>query len=276
MHKNTKLTPTLRREVYQQWEKGQYSFRKLAINYHVDKNVISKVILRGRLGDFSVHDSKNHRFRSLEFGLKRLSYVENKLSIKLEKRNKRKRRYEKAIPGEMVHGDTKRLSPLYEIGKFRKVIAKAPVLFVSIDDHSRWLQADLLPDRTMWSSSMFLEVSALRAPFKTECHYSDNGGEYKGNSSHAFVATCLKFGIEQRFTKPKHPWTNGKAERVIQTILNEWYRPNKDRFQSMLEMKQSLYEYVDFYNHDRKHQGINNLTPFQRLAQFYANSGDNA
>ena len=60
------------------------------------------------------------------------------------------------------------------------------------------------------------EVS--RAPFETECHYSDNGGEYKGNSSHAFVATCLRLGIQQKFTKPNHPWTNGKAERVIKTI----------------------------------------------------------
>jgi transposase InsO family protein len=276
MHKNTKLTPTLRREVYHHWQNSRYSFRQLADKYHVDKNIVCKVVIRGKLGDFSVHDSTNHRFRTIEYGLKRLAKTERLIANKIAKREKRLRRYEKAIPGEMVHGDTKRLPNIYVPGTYRKIAIKSVVLFVWIDDHSRWLLADLLPDRTMWSSNIFLETMALRAPFLVECHFSDNGGEYKGNSTHAFVAGCLRLGIEQRFTKPNHPWTNGKAERVIQTILREWYRPNKNSFKNLDEMKQSLYKYIDWYNHERKHQGINNLTPFDRLAQFYQKSGDNA
>lgn len=65
MHKNTKLTPVLRKEIYEKWEggKGSYSLRMLAAEYHVDKRVISRVIERGRGGDFSVHDSTNHRYQ---------------------------------------------------------------------------------------------------------------------------------------------------------------------------------------------------------------------
>ena len=276
MHKNTKLTPSLRREIYQIWQNNNHSFRQLAKQYHVDKNIICKVIVRGKLGDFSVHDSTNHRYRTIEYGLKRLSVIERKLTVKIAKREKRKKRYEKSIPGEMVHGDTKRLPNICRPDRFRQIIIKAPVLFIWIDDYSRWLMADLLPNRTMWSSVIFLETMAVRSPFPVECHYSDNGGEYKGNNTHAFVAGCVRLGIEQRFTKPKHPWTNGKAERVIQTILKEWYRPNKATFKNIDEMKQSLYQYIDWYNHERKHQGINNLTPSQRLARYYLESGDNA
>lgn len=276
MHKHTKLTPTLRRDIFKVWSRGIYSLRQLSKQYHVDKNIIAKVIIRGKLGDFTVHDSTNYRYRTIEYGLKRLAYVEHKLTAKLDKIAKRNKRYEKSIPGEMIHGDTKRLTNIYKPNKFRQLVAKAPVLYVWIDDHSRWLMADLLPDRTMWSSAIFLETMAVRSPFQIECHYSDNGGEFKGNSSHAFTAGCIRLGIEQRFTKPHHPWTNGKAERMIQTLIKEWYLPNKNSFIDLDIMKRTLYEYVDWYNHQRQHQGINNLTPYQRLAQYYLKSGDNA
>lgn len=276
MHKNTKLTPTLRRAIYKQWQNGRFSFRQLATSYHVDKNTVSKVILRGKLGDFTVHDSTNHRYRLLEYGLKRLSRTECLVGAKIAKREKRKRRYEKSAPGEMVHGDTRRLPNIYKPNRYRQIVVKSPVLFIWIDDHSRWLMADILPDKTMWSAAIFLEIMALRSPFPIQCHYSDNGGEYKGNQTHAFIAACARLGIQQSFTKPKHPWTNGKAERVIQTLLKEWHEPNKTSFQNVDDMKQSLYQYIDWYNHQRNHQGIGNMTPFQKLAQFYLKSGDNA
>lgn len=65
MHKNTKLTPVLRKEIYEKWvrAKGTLSVRGLAAEYHVDKRVISRLIDRGRGGDFSVHTSANLRFR---------------------------------------------------------------------------------------------------------------------------------------------------------------------------------------------------------------------
>ncbi|MFM2374073.1 MAG: hypothetical protein RLZZ234_68 [Candidatus Parcubacteria bacterium] len=65
MHTNTKLTPILRKEIYQKWVrgKGTLSLRGLAVEYHVDKRVISRIIERGRGGDFSVHNSTNARYR---------------------------------------------------------------------------------------------------------------------------------------------------------------------------------------------------------------------
>lgn len=266
MHKNTKLTPTLRREAYQKWCNGHSSFRKLANHYHVDKNVISKVIKRGRLGDFSVHDSTNHRYRTIEYGLKRLTKAFNRV-----KKKKDANRYEKAYPGEMVHGDTKRLPNLSaEKGKHRK----REVLFVGIDDCTRYLVADILPDKTMWSSSIFLETMILRSPYWIECHYSDNGGEYKGAKDHAFVAGCLRNGIQQKFTKPYHPWTNGKAERVIRTIMDEWYETAR-KCKTRKQRRQKLYQYVDWYNHKRNHMSLKGLTPAQKLSSLYK-SGDNA
>ena len=65
MHQHTKLTPPLRKEIFEKWKagKGVLSLRILAAEYHVDKRVIGRVIERGRRGDFSVHTSTNHRYQ---------------------------------------------------------------------------------------------------------------------------------------------------------------------------------------------------------------------
>lgn len=62
MHKNTKLTEPLRKEVFRKWKAGGISIRGLAREYHVDKRVVQRVIERGKTGDFSVRKSVNHRF----------------------------------------------------------------------------------------------------------------------------------------------------------------------------------------------------------------------
>jgi transposase InsO family protein len=266
MHKHTKLSPKLREEVYAKWCQTGRSFRSLGKEYHVDKNVIGTVIERGRKRDFSVHDSTNHRYRKVEFGIKKLAKAEEKVRRKLEKKI---RRYEKHIPGEMIHGDTKRL-PFIE-GENKRT--KREVLYVAIDDCTRFLAADILPDKTQWSSAVFLKVSLERFPFAVECHYSDNGKEYRGKDEHAFVALCDELGIERRYTKVKHPWTNGKAERVVRTLLSQWFRKNK--FTSYEQRRKSLYRFVEYYNHQRKHLGIGGKTPVEKLRSLLEN-GDNA
>ena len=64
MHKNTKLTPVVRKEIFMRWKRGDVSQRMLAQEYHVDKRVIGRIVGRGRTGDFSVHTSVNLRFQT--------------------------------------------------------------------------------------------------------------------------------------------------------------------------------------------------------------------
>ncbi len=64
MHKNTKLTPVVRKEIFMRWKKGGISQRTLALEYHVDKRVVGRIVERGRKGDFSVHTSVNLRFQT--------------------------------------------------------------------------------------------------------------------------------------------------------------------------------------------------------------------
>lgn len=269
MHKSTKLTPKTRSIVYREWCKSKGSFRSLGLRYHVDKNVIKKVIIMGRLGDFSIHDSTNRRYRTIEYGLRRLSRTEERL----KKRDARRHGIwtDKDAPGELVHLDTKKL-PYLKGEKKERAFARQ-ILFVAIDDATRFLFADILPDKTGDSAALFFETCSLRFPFPVQCHYSDNGSEFKGNETHPVATLCSLLGVKQKFTQPRHPWTNGKAERVIRTLMEEWLTFEESTTHE--ERRRSLYRYVDRYNHQRPHRSLEGKTPVEVLTKLLE-SGDNA
>jgi len=93
-------------------------------------------------------------------------------------------------------------------------------------------------------------------------------------SQRQFAYDYHEHNITQHFTKPRTPQTNGKAERVIRTLMEEWHRMNC--FSSKDDRRMSLYAFVDWYNHERKHGSITS-TPIARLERFIqVESGDNA
>jgi len=269
MHKNTKLPPVMRKEVYIHWCSGLWSQRKLADEYHVDKKIIKRIVVRGRLGDFSVHDSTNDRYRTIEYGLKKLMKTERRLQKRAERLSIR--RYEKEYPGEMVHADTKLLPRLQ--GETKENPRER--LYVALDDFSRFLVADIMPDKSQESSAVFGEIAEERMPFTIRDWYTDRGTEWRGTPDHEFVMWCKENNITQHFTKPRTPKTNGKAERVIRTLMDEWHR--KTRFTSRQERRHSLYTFVDHYNHERVH-GTIRTTPIERLTEYAqkVEGGDNA
>lgn len=164
----------------------------------------------------------------------------------------------------MLHGDTKRL-PLLE---GQKSLERREYLFVAIDDFSRDLYAAILPDKTQNSSKAFLEQVLEECPYTIEQFYSDNGKEYRGDPEHhAFMRLCQNNHIEQRFTRVKTPRTNGKAERVIKTIMDLWHE--KTRFCSSAHRKTELKRFINYYNGVRPHKGIAGLTPEEKLMEYF-------
>jgi transposase InsO family protein len=260
IHKKTRLTPERRKELVSERYQGARII-DLCRRYGVSAPTVYKVIRRGRLNDFSVHRSTNQRFRCLQYGLKRLAKVEKEVEERLKKQAKR---YNKKFPGEMVHVDTKRLPLL----KGEASQGDHDYLFVAIDDYSRELYAAIQPDRTQFSSERFLTQLLDECPYTIEQIYSDNGLEYRGNlNTHAFMKLCQANRIEQRFTKVKHPYTNGKAERVIRTIMDMWHR--KTRFKSRAHRQTELIRFVNWYNTVKPHKSLNNQTPLEYLTNYF-------
>lgn len=233
----------------------------LCRKYCVTAPTIYKILHRGRGNDFSVHNSTNVRYRVIEYGLKRLAKVEQKIEERLKKQAKR---YNKEYPGEMVHFDTKRL-PLLQ---GEKTTEQRDHLFVGIDDYSRELYAGIQADKTQESAAAFLTQVIEECPYTIEVAYSDNGTEYRGTEGvHAFMNTCKEHKIAQRHTKVRCPQTNGKAERVIKTLMDLWH--TKTVFKNREHRKKELIRFVNYYNTVKPHAGINGDTPLEKLIQYF-------
>lgn len=263
MHKNTKLTPLSRKEIYKLWGNAK-SVSDLATSFHVTRKIIYKIIERGHVGDFSVHKSTNNRFRNIKFGLKKILKAEKRANLMLERRIQR---YEKQYPGELVHFDTKSLRR----ARYDNRSQKSEHLYVAIDDRSRQLFAEIQRGKNQNISAQFLEEVIKLAPYKIEMTLSDNGTEFKGGDEHAFKLVCDCHGIEQKYTKPRRPQTNGKAERVIRTIM-EFCHLN-DQKRTSEERKEILKRFVLYYNTSRPHSALKDgkkyLTPCEIIKRFY-------
>jgi transposase InsO family protein len=260
MHKRTRLTPLDRTEIWSLYQTGQWRKTALAEHYLVSRPTIDKILARARLQEFVPRKSTNKRYAALLYGLKRLAKIEKAIEAKLKAAAKR---YNKSYPGELVHVDTKRLPLL----KDESALDYREYLFVAIDDYSRELYASIQPDKTQDSAAAFLEETVAQCPYSIDYIYSDNGKEYKGSPGHAFMVACGQHGIGQKFTRIARPQTNGKAERVIRTIMEMWHQ--KQVFKDRPHRAQELIRFINFYNTVKPHKGLNNKTPYEILTDYF-------
>lgn len=261
IHKKTRLTPIQRKQLTDDFYVRHLRKCDLTRKYQITYPTVYKILGNARNNDYSIHRSVNKRYQCLEYGLKRLAKIEKRIEEKLKKQAKR---YNKKYPGEMMHFDTKRLPPL----KGESSLATHEYLFIGIDDFSRELFAAILPDKTQYSSKQFLEQVLNECAYTIEQAYSDNGLEYRGQPKvHAFAKLCQENKIEQRFTKVRTPRTNGKAERVIRTIMDMWHK--KHIFKNRNHRKVELIRFVNYYNTVKPHQGLNGMTPMEKLIEYF-------
>jgi hypothetical protein len=170
--------------------------------------------------------------------------------------------YNKSYPGELVHFD-KRLSLL----KGQSANEPREYQFVAINDFSRELYAEILPDQTQHSAACFLIGIVDQCPSQIDYAYSDNGKEFKGTDDHAFVKACRQHGIGQKFTRINRPQTNGKAERVIRTLMD--MRHTQICFKDNADRHIQLIRFVNFYNTMKPHKSLNNATPYEILTSYF-------
>ena len=93
-----------------------------------------------------------------------------------------------------------------------------------------------------------------RAGWKLDEVTTDNGSEFR--SKH-FGDAVARVGARQRKIKAGRPNSNGCAERVKLTILEECWRPafSRSLAPKITALKRDLDEYLGYYNLDRAHTG---------------------
>lgn len=182
-------------------------------------------------------------------------------------------RYEHALPGSLLHVDVKKLGKIPPGGGWRAHGRSEDVrgrgrgwdfVHVAIDDHSRVAYSEVLPDEKGPTCAAFLHRAAQ---WFHDTHgvtvrrvLTDNAKAYK---SKPWTAVCEALQIRRRYTKPRCPWTNGKAERFNRTLLTEWAYSRC--WTSNHQRRRALDSWVRRYNTRRGHSALGGLPPISRL-----------
>src|SRR5262249_46546480 len=133
-----------------------------------------------------------------------------------------------------------------------------------MDDHSRFIVGYGL--HASQSSALVLEVlrAALAGYGVPQEILTDNGSQYvtwRGKS--AFTRELEKQGIKQGVGAPRRPQTLGKVERFWGTLWRECVESAV--FVDLGDARQRVGHFIDHYNFQRPHQGIDGLVPADRF-----------
>lgn len=137
-------------------------------------------------------------------------------------------------------------------------------LVAFMDDHSRFITGFGL--HASASGAMVREAfeAAIANYGAPEEVLTDNGAQYhtwRGKS--AFAKLCDKRGIKQIVARPRHPQTLGKVERFWGTLWRECLETAI--FRGLDDARERIRHFVDHYNFQRTHQGIDGLVPADRF-----------
>ena len=180
-------------------------------------------------------------------------------------------RYERAVPGELLHLDTKKLGRFWHVGKRirqdglqRSPRAGWQHVHVAVDDHSRLAYAEVRPTDRRGDALAFFEraLTWFRAQgIPVQAVMTDNGSAYR---SAAWRRHCAAHGLRHLRTRPYTPRTNGKAERFIQILLRTW--AYAFAYPTSAHRTRALGGWLRWYNRRRPHGSLGGLPPVSRVS----------
>jgi transposase InsO family protein len=173
---------------------------------------------------------------------------------------------------------TKTAFKAYPIGFFDIDIAEVQTAegklyrLVAIDRTSKFAFVQLVESATRVTASAFLEALVAAVPYRIHTILTENGiharfapryanGPTARYMTHMSAMRCHEHGIEHRFTKINHPWTNGQVERMNRTIkhatVKRFHDDNHD------QLRRHLVDFVAAYKFGRRLKHIRGLTPYE-------------
>jgi len=166
-----------------------------------------------------------------------------------------------SAPGDLVQFDC------FHVGSFKETrygpgkLAHGQIWqYTAIDVASSWLWVELeaSPHNPLpaVASKLAHRVAADLNTWnwKWQAATTDNGNEFKAA---IFRDTLDQSDVEHRYIRAGRPQTNGKAERVQGTLLEEFYQPTLTGYvqPSITGLRADLNNYVHHYNWNRPHRG---------------------
>jgi transposase InsO family protein len=187
------------------------------------------------------------------------------------------RRYEWSEPGALLHMDAKQLSRFDRPGHWahgnrstqirRPSSARIEFAHVVIDDHTRLAYVEIHPhDRGEIAAAVLSRAAAWmreQGCGPTEAVMTDNAFAY--TNSKAFAGALDDLGARHIRIPPRTPRWNGKAERFIRTLDDEWAHGRI--WPSSSRRNRALSSFLRYYNRRRPHTSLNDRPPISRVHQ---------
>ena len=168
----------------------------------------------------------------------------------------------------------------YPVGFFHIDIAEVQTaegklyLYVGIDRTTKFAFVQLVEKANRVTASAFLVALIAAVPYRIHTVLTDNGIQFRLPPRHAdgptaryvthmFQMRCRENGIEHRFTKINHPWTNGQVERMNRTIKEATVK--RYHYDSHDQLRRHLADFVDAYNFARRLKTLKGLTPYEAI-----------
>ena len=147
-----------------------------------------------------------------------------------------------------------------------RVNRKAYYLCVMIDLFSRKVIGYKVKDNqeTPLVIETFTQAYEKRGPNSGLILHSDQGNQYRSNS---FRKLIRKKGFESSFSRAGCPYDNAVAESFFRMFKQE--EANHIYYRIAEELEASVDEYIHFFNDERPHDRLGNLTPNEKEEQYY-------
>ncbi len=186
------------------------------------------------------------------------------------------RRYEWSEPGALLHMDAKQLPVFSEPGHWahgdrsrqQRVAAgtrRLQFAHVVIDDHSRLAYVEVHRyDRGQVAAGVLLRAASWmreQGAGPVQAVMTDNALAYR--NSRDFKAALAQLGARHILTPPRTPRWNGKAERFIRTLDQEWAHART--WTSSTERNRALPSFLRYYNRRRPHTSLSDRPPTSRV-----------
>lgn len=156
-------------------------------------------------------------------------------------------------PGELVEVDT--------VHYVDRITGKRAYITTVIDLYTRMSYArpsyQLLPGEAVKA----VLLAERKFGYKFHTIQSDNGPEF----SHYFTDMLKRHDMKHRHTRIHRPNDNAHIERFNRTLRNECIGHHKPSSLSLVSLANKLNNYLDYYNRDRVHLGLQCRTPIQML-----------
>jgi transposase InsO family protein len=170
------------------------------------------------------------------------------------------KRWERGAPMELWQFDV-----VHGFGLLDGSSAKA---LTGIDDHSRFCVSARLMARERTQAVCDGFSSALQTYGVPQQVLTDNGKVFTGHYAEPpvevlFDRICRENGVDHILTRPASPTTTGKIERFHRTLRTEFN--TQQVFRNLKSAQEALDEWVTYYNTQRPHQSLGDLTPESRF-----------